>query len=280
MESATPDIAAVFLRSISQQPRHAYFLSGTGAEALAARATQILLCSHEEGRPCGQCKGCIMLAAGSHPDMWSVDAMQDPEEKTIKIASIRELIEWTGRAAQFGGRKVALLQRAHRMNEAAQNALLRTLEEPPEGVVFLLAGDESALLPTVRSRTSLIRLGEVGDPDDDPREEIARTLLTAAFQGRFVELPARYAQEKDELFALFSLQAAMLRDAIALKYEVRLLVPDRAIWLKKQPVPAVGVLRKWMEMLFDVQHRLERNANALLIIDRLCIEMKRAAQVK
>ncbi len=137
------------------QHAHAYLLHGPigiGKRALAERLMARLLCRSPVGLDaCGQCKSCLLLAAGSHPDNFILE----PEEadKAIKVDQVRELVSFVVQTSQFGGRKVVLVEPAEAMNLNAANALLKSLEEPSGDTVLLLISHQpSRLLPTVKSR--------------------------------------------------------------------------------------------------------------------------------
>ncbi|VVO18116.1 DNA polymerase III subunit delta' [Pseudomonas fluorescens] len=134
---------------------HAYLLHGPvgiGKRALAERLMARLLCQKPQGLDaCGQCKSCMLLKAGSHPDNYILE----PEEadKAIKVDQVRELVGFVVQTAQMGGRKVVLIEPAESMNNNAANALLKSLEEPSGDTVLLLVSHQpSRLLPTVKSR--------------------------------------------------------------------------------------------------------------------------------
>ena len=138
-----------------RQHAHAYLLhgpAGIGKRALAERLMARLLCSTPQGMDaCGQCKSCLLLAAGTHPDNFILE----PEEadKPIKVDQVRELVDFVVQTAQLGGRKVVLLEPAEAMNLNAANALLKSLEEPSGDTVLLLISHQpSRLLPTIKSR--------------------------------------------------------------------------------------------------------------------------------
>ncbi len=137
------------------QHAHAYLLHGPvgiGKRVLAERLKAYLLCRQPvDFEACGQCKGCHLLAAGSHPDQYILE----PEEadKAIKVDQVRELVAFVVQTAQLGGRKVVLLEPAEALNLNAANALLKSLEEPAgDTVIILVSHQPSRLLPTVRSR--------------------------------------------------------------------------------------------------------------------------------
>jgi len=126
----------------------------TLADAFAAR----LLCTAPAGRDaCGACAQCTRVAAGTHPDLHRVT----PEDghRDIRIEQVRELTRWLALQPLMAECKVGLIDEAHRLSEQAQNALLKTLEEPPgASVLVLVASSAALLLPTVRSRCQVVRL--------------------------------------------------------------------------------------------------------------------------
>ena len=146
---------------------------GTGKLALAERFAQLLLCEAPDParKPCGACAGCRWLAAGSHPDFRRLEPealapqpAAEPEEGEpaakrgkpsieIKVEQVRELAGFLNVGSHRGRFRVALMHPAEDMNANAANALLKGLEEPPPGAVFLLVSHRPArLLPTIRSR--------------------------------------------------------------------------------------------------------------------------------
>ena len=147
---------------------------GTGKRRWAEKFAQAMLCRSEGDRPCGRCPACRQVAEGVHPDLHVVE----PEKGAIRVGAIRELVEALGMQPYSGGVHVALIDGADRMNESAQNALLKTLEAPVGEVRFLLvARTESALLPTIRSRCQKVRFSE--DTIEDCTEQLVRQGLPA-----------------------------------------------------------------------------------------------------
>lgn len=133
--------------------------AGVGKERLARALAEALLCRKPTaaGTACGECSGCHQAVAGSHPDLFVASIPEG--KKGISIDQIRDLVDFSERTAQAGGARVALIAPAEAMNRNAQNALLKTLEEPGEDtVLILLSHQPGLLLPTVRSRCQQVSL--------------------------------------------------------------------------------------------------------------------------
>ncbi len=133
---------------------HALLISGprgVGKRSLADALVARTLCAAPGETACGVCHGCSMLASGYHPDLLRVE----PEEgkRQIRIDVIREVNAFVAQTPQQGGYRVILIAPAEAMNQAAANALLKSLEEPGQRTLFVLLADiPSRLLPTIRSR--------------------------------------------------------------------------------------------------------------------------------
>ena len=139
---------------------HAFLLSGphgTGKRTCANYLTQTILCASPQA-PCGQCPACKKVLAGLHPDVHVVGE----EEKSISVNTIRALRDQLALRPFEADRHIALIPRADRMTAQAQNALLKTLEEPAGGNVFFLLTDQpGAMLPTIVSRCRRLRFSPV-----------------------------------------------------------------------------------------------------------------------
>ena len=142
---------------------HAYMFVGpgrVGKHTLALKLAQALNCEGSE-LPCGDCNPCRRIAGGIHADVQTVTVEESEEEaqKGIHVSQIREIERVTSLKPFEGRTRVVIIDPAEEMNAAAQNAFLKTLEEPPPQVVFVLVtADESRLLPTIRSRCRRLEL--------------------------------------------------------------------------------------------------------------------------
>jgi DNA polymerase III delta' subunit len=145
---------------------------GVGKTTLALDLAAGLLCSASPpDRPCRACRSCRLVEHGVHPDLHRLEPAGPGRQVVIggpdaKYRGVRDLVTDLALMPVEGGARVAIVEAADRMNEDAQAALLKTLEEPPAGVTIVLCADQEArLLPTVRSRCFRLRLGLVGSRD-------------------------------------------------------------------------------------------------------------------
>ena len=130
---------------------HAYLFAGTrgtGKTTMARLLAKALNCTGEGERPCGTCPNCRAIAAGSFMDVIEIDAASNNG-----VDNIRELRESVKYPPQVGSKKVYIIDEVHMLSTGAFNALLKTLEEPPENVIFILCTTEPQKLPqTILSR--------------------------------------------------------------------------------------------------------------------------------
>jgi DNA polymerase III subunit delta' len=159
--STQPRLAAVLGAAVvSKRMHHAYLLVGAdegAAQSLANAVAAALVClDRRDADACGTCLACRKLAAGNHPD---VITLAPSDKKTIAIDQVREAAGRIALRPSEASTKVVLVMAADSATPQAQNALLKTLEEPPGATCFLLTATRlRALLPTVRSRCAILRL--------------------------------------------------------------------------------------------------------------------------
>ncbi len=169
-------VAAVHAMLGSHVP-HALLLVGppsVGKHTLALDLAAALLCTGapDAGRPCRTCRGCRMVEHGNHPDLHRLaptgagNQIRIGEDQHAEPGTIRGLAIDLALLPVEGGQRVAIIRDAGRMNDVAQSALLKTLEEPPPATTLVLCvDDEELLLPTIRSRCARIRLGTLATRD-------------------------------------------------------------------------------------------------------------------
>jgi len=158
------DVLAAALRT--GRTGHAYLFSGprgVGKTTTARLLAMALNCEATEPseRPCGRCDACTSIRTARHPDVIELDAASNNS-----VDDVRELRERVRLASLRGGTRVWILDEAHMLSAAAANALLKTLEEPPPGLVFVLATTEPERLPsTVLSRCQHFRFRRLSVPE-------------------------------------------------------------------------------------------------------------------
>ena len=146
---------------------HAVILQGEkgcGKKALAALIAKALACRDKNRAPCGQCPSCIRAAAGSHPDIRVIRGGGAAGALTVEAA--REMQEDACRMPEEADYNIYIVHLGDRTLEPAQNKLLKLIEEPPKGSVFLLlCPSADALLPTIRSRAQVFTLRPPGEKE-------------------------------------------------------------------------------------------------------------------
>ena len=173
---------------------HAYIVASMSEETrheAALRVAAAMLCESGGDRPCGECRHCRKVFSGIHPDVVNIaPGVDDKGRKRREI--LVDQVRFVSADAQVmpneAGVKVYVIHDADLMNPAAQNALLKLLEEPPASAAFVLcASNPALLLPTVRSRCALLRLNADAQADEQAVQD-AQALLEAAASGSRVEL--------------------------------------------------------------------------------------------
>lgn len=176
---------------------------GSGKHTLAHIIAASRLClSEAEKKPCGKCLACKKVAAGMHLDLLSIDP-------TLPVRELREKLDDVELYPADGAHKVYIIDGADVLNEQKQNTLLKTLEEPPEFVTFILiARSSDAFLPTVLSRCARLSMSPLSDgllekalrekiKDPNPSDLHRAIMLSGGYVGQALEL---YKKRDDALF--------------------------------------------------------------------------------
>src|SRR5699024_7546621 len=136
---------------------HSYLFEGNegiGKKKIAYAFSKALLCKEEESEPCNKCTSCNKFNSGNNPDFFLIE----PEKDLINVKKIEGLIDEMATIPFESKRKVFIINDAHKMNQASQNKLLKTLEEPPAFAhMILISSSPSSLLSTILSRVQRIK---------------------------------------------------------------------------------------------------------------------------
>jgi len=260
--------------------------AGSGKRQTAGAIAQALNCLEpvlEEGADfevdaCGTCLACTRIARGIHPDVLLVEP---GPAGSIRIDQVREIIDRAAYRPFEGRRRAVIIDQADAMQSAAQNALLKTLEEPPPSSVFMLiTARPDALLPTVVSRCPRLRFPPlVSEQIDVESREVARRVLAHAAG---FDTPRRRIEAAKDLLANTGAGGAADREQLASHLRAMgSLLRDIELLSTRANVNALAnpVLRPDLERLTRAFEG-ERGLRAFTAVDRALVALDRNAGVK
>ncbi|MET0151515.1 MAG: DNA polymerase III subunit [Candidatus Binatia bacterium] len=236
-----------------------------GPEGVGKRTTALALaaermCTAGLDEACGRCVGCFQVAAGTHPDLrregLGLDERGERRERTL-IEQVRAVQAFLGGQALGGRGKIAIFEEAQALTEEAQNALLKTLEEPPRGsLVVLVSHNASRLLPTVRSRCQRVAFAPL-------RSETLLALLRdglglgaedAEFLSRYSDGSLAFAADPASLREAHERATRILEAARSGSY------PEIVCALRESLTTSRGVPLEMKALLGIVRHRMRASA--------------------
>jgi DNA polymerase-3 subunit delta' len=258
--------------------------------------------------PCGECGPCRKIARGVHPDVlvlreeramvkagaWEAKGGRAPS-KDVVVDQIRDLVDRRLAMKRYEGRRrVVMVDPADAMNVQAQNALLKTLEEPPdETTLILVASNPDALLPTIRSRCARLAFAPRGDggvrelverarlprKKADPAEPPSVVEVAAALDpsnaGTWIGFAAAFGDERERARERCEVLSLWLRDVLAVQAAgdaAPLALPEHATATRRLAAeisPAEALRRR--EHVDEAQRSLRQNAGAALALERMLI---------
>lgn len=193
---------------------------GSGQLDAAAELARHLFCRKAKGAdPCGECPDCRQVSAGGHADYF---VLRPEEGHALKVEPVRELIGRAGFKPFQAPAKLFVIDQADAMNDVAQNAILKTLEEPPASTYFVLISyANEKLLPTIRSRVQAVHFAPLNQEAGlDPEIAAARhELLNYVCGERDWKTADAVALEREGVLKLLDLLAADLRHLLLLSVD-------------------------------------------------------------
>ncbi|MDO8805949.1 MAG: DNA polymerase III subunit [Elusimicrobiota bacterium] len=249
---------------------------------------------------CGACLSCLQAASGAHPDIRIVDTvfqaafLDEAESANLKIETMRELTRWAQQKPLLSRWKVFIVRDAEALVPQAQNALLKTLEEPPPGtVVILTVSKKTSLLATILSRCCVIEFGRLPNASlktlleaqgTEPAQAAALAALgagsleKAADAGAFLKRIS--ALRPDDQSKIFKFAAGLPRDSHKARDEVKtlldlLLAKTRAAW-RAASGPAKTRFTPLLRRTLDLRRMADRNVSYHLLLETALLESERA----
>ncbi len=234
---------------------HAYIVdgdNGIGKLDFALECARTMLCTGAN-KPCGYCEHCVKARSGNHPDIYVIGLERNP-----LIDDVREIIRRSGLKPNDAEKQIFIVNNAAKLQEPAQNALLKLFEEPPASVaIFLLTDSRAALLPTVLSRGQRIHLDGFRDAEIAERlkekhptltgEELNNLLRIA--NGSITVAESLVSKERVKLREKAQKMALLVMDKNIYELGMMLIQPK----LKRDQV--IPILTEFVNLLHEVQKK-------------------------
>ena len=249
---------------------------------------------------CGACLSCLQAASGAHPDIRIVDTafqaafLDEAESANLKIDTMREVTRWAQQKPMLSQWKVFIVRDAEALMPQAQNALLKTLEEPPPGtLVILTVSKKTSLLSTILSRSCIIEFGGLPAASlrtlleaqgTEPSQAAALAALgagsleKAADAGAFLKRVS--ALRPGDQSKIFKFSAGLPRDSHKAREEVKtlldlLLAKTRAAW-RTASGPAKTKFTPLLRRTLELRRMADRNVSYHLLLETALLESERA----
>jgi DNA polymerase-3 subunit delta' len=262
--------------------------AGAGKRATAVAVAQALNCMQSGPDACGECAACRKIARSVHPDVLIVEP---GDSGSIKIEQVRDIADRANYRPFEGRRRVIIIDDADALVTAAQNALLKTLEEPPSTSVFILVTSRpDVLLPTVRSRCVRLRFaaGAAEEIDQEARDDAERVLAETARSGdagRRLEVAKELqppgsmvpAEQREYLAARLRAMSSLLRDVevLATRADERVLANTEVRPALERLAPAYAGERgvRAFTAIDEALTALDRNVGVKVVADWVVLQL-------
>lgn len=230
-------------------------------------------------KPCGMCSDCQKAQKNGHPDIFETDGIKG-KSRNFTVDAVREIRDDAFVVPNESDCKVYILKNAHNMNDQAQNAILKILEEPPSYVFFIIVTtSRSTMLETVLSRVQTYSLlsaeEEITEKEADTVKNFVKALLNVN-ELALMEQTAVFQKNNQFAKRILGLLSEVFRDALVRKsgYNREVRFADEVNMLQKS-LTAKSLLQL-VGVCDELINSVDRNCNNNLLVVRMCYEFKRA----
>lgn len=230
-------------------------------------------------KPCGACSDCLKAQKNGHPDITETDGVKG-KSRNFTVDAVREIRDDAFIVPNESDRKIYILKNAHNMNEQAQNAILKILEEPPTYVYFIIVtNSKSTMLETVLSRVQVYSLlsdeGEITEKEENAVKGFVSALLNVN-ESALMEQTAVFQKNNQFARSVLTLLSEVFRDALVKKSgferEFRF---EQEVKTLANSVTAKNLIQL-CAVCDELVESIDRNCNNNLLVIRMCYEFKRA----
>lgn len=230
-------------------------------------------------KPCGACSDCLKAQKNGHPDISETDGIKG-KSRNFTVDAVREIRDDAFVVPNESDRKIYILKNAHNMNEQAQNAILKILEEPPAYVYFIIVTtSKSTMLETVLSRVQVYSLlsdeGEITEKEENAVKGFVTALLNVN-ESALMEQTAVFQKNNQFAKSVLTLLSEVFRDALVKKsgFEREFRFAQEVKTLANS-VTAKNLMQL-CAVCDELVESIDRNCNNNLLVIRMCYEFKRA----
>lgn len=247
-------------------------------EVFARFIANCLVC-RGQGKPCGACGDCVKAQGKGHPDILETDGKKG-KSNTFSVDAIREIRDNAFVVPNESDKKIYILKNGQNMNEQAQNAILKILEEPPSYVFFVIVTtSKSTMLETVLSRVQVFSLLSEEEKITDKEMALVKNMVSAIMNINEIDLMEQTAvfQKNNQLAkTILELLTEVFRDALVKKsgFERDFRFNEEAERLSNNLTSKA--LMQLITVCDDLSKSIDRNCNNNLLLVRMCYEFKRA----
>ena len=246
---------------------------------LFARFIANCLVCRGQNKPCGVCHDCIKAQGKGHPDIFETDGKKG-KSNTFSVDAIREVRDDAFIVPNESDKKIYILKNGQNMNEQAQNAILKILEEPPSYVFFIIVTtSKSTMLETVLSRVQVFSLLSDEEQITDKEMTIVKNMVSAILNVNEIDLmeqTAVFLKNNQLAKTILGLLTEIFRDALVKKSGFE---RDFRFVQETEKVSNSLTAKSLMQLIAvcdDLISSIDRNGNNNLLVVRMCYELKRA----